>query len=123
MQISGQIRHSDEFKIDAVTQVTERGYSVKEVAARLGISTKSLYTWMINFSQPQRVTDQEAQVRRLQKELARVPEERDILKKRRRTSRRMQGEVRLHRGQSGSFQNAAHVPNAGCPSQRFLCMA
>lgn len=81
MQMSGQIRYSDEFKIDAVAQVTERGYSVKEVAERLGISTKSLYTWMAKFSKPQRLTDQEAEVRRLKKELVRVTEERDILKK------------------------------------------
>ena len=79
--MSGQIRYSDEFKVDAVAQVTERGYSVKEVAERLGISTKSLYTWISKFSKPQRVTDQEAEVRRLKKELARVTEERDILKK------------------------------------------
>lgn len=79
--MSGQIRYSDEFKIDAVAQVTERGYSVKEVAERLWISTKSLYTWMTQFSKPQRQTDQEAEVRRLKKELARVTEERDILKK------------------------------------------
>ena len=78
--MSGQIRYSDEFKIDAVAQVTERGYSVKEVAERLGVSTKSLYTWMAQFSKPQRQTDQEAEVRRLKKELARVTEERDILK-------------------------------------------
>lgn len=100
--MSGQIRYSDEFKIDAVAQVTERGYSVKEAAERLGIGTKSLYTWMAKFSKPQRVSDQEAEVRRLKKELARVTEERDILKKRRRTSRRMQDEVRLHCRQSGS---------------------
>ena len=81
MHMSGQIRYSNEFKIDAVAQVTERGYSVKEVAERLGISTKSLYTWMAEFSKPQRQTDQEAEVRRLKKELARVTEERDILKK------------------------------------------
>lgn len=80
--MSGQIRYSDEFKIDAVAQVTERGYPVKEVAERLGISTKSLYTWMAKFSKPQRQTDQEAEVRRLKKELARVTEERDILKNR-----------------------------------------
>ena len=52
--MSGQIRYSDEFKIDAVAQVTERGYSVKEVAERLGVSTKSLYTWMAQCSKPQR---------------------------------------------------------------------
>lgn len=79
--MSGQIRYSDEFKIDAVAQVTERGYSVKDVSERLGNSTKSMYTWMAQFPKPQRVSDQEAEVRRLKKELARVTEERDILKK------------------------------------------
>ena len=53
-------------------------YSVKQVAERLGISTKSLYTWMAQFSKPQRVRDQEAEVRRLKKKLARVTEERGI---------------------------------------------
>ena len=107
--MSGQIRYSDEFKIDAVAQVTERGYSVKEVAERLGINTKSLYTWMTQFSKPQRVTDQEAEVRRLKKELARVTEERDIPKsgssldaplvrapKTTRTLPEMQSEVRVY---------------------------
>lgn len=79
--MSGQIRYSDEYEIDAVAQVTERGHPVKEVAERLGISPKSLYTWMAKFSKPQRQTDQEAEVRRLKKELARVTEERDILRK------------------------------------------
>ena len=58
--MSGQIRYSDEFKVDAVAQVTERGYSVKGVSERLEISTKSLYVWMTQFSKPQRQTDQEA---------------------------------------------------------------
>lgn len=79
--MSGRIRYSDEFKIDAVSQITERGYSVKDVAARLGVTTKSLYTWMAQFSKPQKQTDHEAELRQLRKELARVTEERDILKK------------------------------------------
>ncbi len=36
-------RYTDEFKIEAVKQVTERGHSVAEVAQRLGIATQSLY--------------------------------------------------------------------------------
>ena len=36
-------RYTDEFKVEAVKQVVERGCSVQEVAERLGISTKSLY--------------------------------------------------------------------------------
>ena len=79
------IRFTDEFKRDAVAQVVDRGYSVAEVSGRLGISTKSLYTWRGQFSQPRKqineITEQAAEIRRLKKELARVSEERDILKK------------------------------------------
>jgi|TARA_R110001632_G_scaffold153168_2_gene270954 transposase len=34
-------RYTDEFKIEAVKQVTERGYKIVEVAERLGVSYKS----------------------------------------------------------------------------------
>jgi transposase len=79
------IRFTDEFKRDAVAQVVERGYAVSEVAERLGISTKSLYTWKAQFSKPlhvrAEVLDQAAEIKRLKRELARVTEERTILKK------------------------------------------
>jgi len=39
-------RYPEEFKIEAVKQVTEKGHSVAEVAARLGTTTHSLYTWI-----------------------------------------------------------------------------
>ena len=39
-------RYPDEFKIEAVKQVTERGYSVAEVSSRLGTTTHSLYAWI-----------------------------------------------------------------------------
>ena len=35
-------RYTEEFKIEAVKQVTDRGYKVPEVAKRLGVTTKSL---------------------------------------------------------------------------------
>ena len=79
------IRFTDEFKQDAVAQVVERGYAVSEVAERLGISTKSLYKWKAQSSKPPRVrsevADQAAEIKRLKRELARVTEERTILKK------------------------------------------
>lgn len=78
-------RFSDAFKKDAVMQVVDRGYAVKEVAARLGISTKSLYTWKAEFSKPDKArrddTALSAELRRVKSELARVTEERNILKK------------------------------------------
>ena len=78
-------RYTDEFKVEAVKQVTERGFSVSEVAQRLGVTTHSLYAWKAKFGGPdvvQRVTqDQSAEIRRLQAQVKRLTEERDILKK------------------------------------------
>jgi len=77
-------RYTDEYKIDAVKQVTERGHSVAEVAQRLGITTHSLYAWNLKFGRPdvarQAELDQSAEVRRLKAELKRMTEERDILR-------------------------------------------
>ena len=39
------MRYPDEFKSEAVRQITERGHSVADVAKNLGVSTKSLYKW------------------------------------------------------------------------------
>ena len=66
-------------------QVTDRGYSVLDVAERLGVTTKSLYDWIKrygnNAEQYQSVKQQEDEIRRLKADLRRVTEERDILKK------------------------------------------
>ena len=42
--------YTQEFKEAAVKQITERGYSVAEVAERLDISTKTLYHWRSQLS-------------------------------------------------------------------------
>ena len=80
----GTSNYSDEFKRDAVQQITLRGYPVREVSRRLGVSSHSLYTWLRLFAEPAPKLgsiDHEAENRRLKRELARVTEERDILKK------------------------------------------
>jgi transposase len=78
-------RYPEEFKVEAVKQITERGYSVTDVAQRLGVTTHSLYAWLKKYGRGQRhavqVDDQQAEIRRLRAELKRVTEERDILKK------------------------------------------
>ena len=80
----GHPRFTEDFKTDAVKQITERGHSVADVSQRLGVSTHSLYAW-IKRQAGSPVTavkdDQSAEIRRLKQELARVTEERDILKK------------------------------------------
>ena len=40
----GTPRFTPEFKEEAVKQVTDRGYSVSDVAARIGVSAHSLYS-------------------------------------------------------------------------------
>jgi len=45
-------RYSDEFKQETVNQVTVHGYAVVDVATRLGISDKTLYSWIKIFSKP-----------------------------------------------------------------------
>ncbi|WP_152486783.1 IS3 family transposase [Halopseudomonas pelagia] len=78
-------RYTEEFKIEAVKQVADRGHSVAEVAARLGVSAHSLYQWLKRYDKPpaqrQQDDDLQAENRRLKAELKRVSEERDILKK------------------------------------------
>ena len=78
-------RYTEEFKIEAVKQVNDRGYSIAEVAKRLGITTKSLYTWVARYGdktpQQKQRDDEQAEIAKLKSELRRVTEERDILKK------------------------------------------
>src|SRR6056297_963292 len=121
----GTSNYSDEFERDAVHQITVRGYPVGEVSRRLGVSPYSLYKWLKLFGEltQKAVVDHEAENRRLKRELARVTEERDILKKQRRTSRASPNEVRLHPGASRRVWRPGHVPGASGPFQRLLCMA
>ncbi|EBM0785822.1 IS3 family transposase [Salmonella enterica] len=78
-------RYPEEFKIEAVKQVVDRGYSVASVATRLDITTHSLYAWIKKYgpdsSTNKEESDAQAEIRRLQKELKRVTDERDIFKK------------------------------------------
>ncbi len=78
----GKDNFTEDFKRDAVRQITERGYRVADVSERLGVSAHSLYAWRKKYaSKPSNSGDQSDEIRQLKRELARVTEERDILKK------------------------------------------
>ena len=84
----GSPRYTDEFKAEAVGQIVDRGYSVKEVSERIGVSTHSLYKWLKedprnpkSSSSEKKNHELETEVARLKSELRRVQEERDILRK------------------------------------------
>ncbi|SEK05309.1 transposase [Sphingobium sp. AP50] len=77
----GKPNFSDEFKRDAVAQIIERGYPVAEVSERLGVSQHSLYAWKRQLAKVvSGDASKDAEIRQLKRELARVTEERDILK-------------------------------------------
>lgn len=83
----GRQRYTPEFKNEAVRQVTGRGHPVTEVAARLGVSSHSLYKWVRDVRPSKdeersgELLESKKEVLKLRAELRRVEEERDILKK------------------------------------------
>jgi len=82
-------RFSPEFKVEAVRMVVDQGHLVSEVAERLGIHRNLLHTWKgkyesegaQSFTGEGRMQADDQELRDLRRELARVRQERDILKK------------------------------------------
>ena len=78
-------RYTEEFRVEAVKQVLERGHSAREVSERLGLSPDTLFRWLRVARKPKVQLEQERsqndELQRLKAELKRVTEERDILKK------------------------------------------
>ena len=76
-------RYGDELKAEAVQMLLD-GHSAESVVSRLGLSGCSvLYRWKANLvsASGPAATALEARVQELEKELRRVEQERDILKK------------------------------------------
>lgn len=82
-----KIIYSEEFRIEAVKQVTKNGYSVQDTAQRLGMHPTSLSNWIKRLASPDAIKkhslqdESQVEIKKLQKELKRMTEERDILKK------------------------------------------
>jgi transposase len=78
-----------EFKLTAVQLVTEKGMPVGKVARDLDIHPNLLHLWRRNFLKEGdkaftgkgRIKPENAELRKLRKELEKVREQRDILKK------------------------------------------
>jgi transposase len=81
--------YSREFKIEAVGLITEKGYSIAEASRNLGIDYSVLRRWKNQFADDSqnafpgkgRLKAPDEELRKLKRELERVTEERDILKK------------------------------------------
>ena len=80
-------KYSLEFREEAVRQVLDRGYAVKDVAKNVGVAPANLYRWLKQTKPtPEKRRDDELleakrNVLNLTAQLRRAEEERDILKK------------------------------------------
>lgn len=82
-------QYTREFKLEAVKMVVEQARTVTDVADGLGIARGLLQTWKKKFVEDGAVAfpghgslkPEDEEIRALRKELARVRQERDILKK------------------------------------------
>jgi len=82
-------KYDKEFKLNAVRLITTSGQRITEIARDLGIDPNMLHRWRNEFKGEGtdafpgkgKLTPQDEQLRRLERELRNVTEERDILKK------------------------------------------
>lgn len=81
--------YSKDFKLDAISLVIDQGYTCAEAARSLDISNKTLNRW-VNESKQQgdnafrgkgKLTEEQAELRKLREEVKRLKMEKEILKK------------------------------------------
>jgi len=81
--------YNREFKLEAIGLITKKGYSIAEASRNLGIEYSVLRRWKNQFAEDPKnafpgkgkLKAPDEELRRLKRELDRVKEERDILKK------------------------------------------
>jgi len=79
--------YTSEFKESAVKLAIETDQPISQTARELGVNVNTLHTWISQYSKPVKATANRSdehiydEVKRLKKELAKVTQERDLLKK------------------------------------------
>ncbi|CAD6882348.1 hypothetical protein [Methylomonas albis] len=135
--------YSAEFRASAVKLANESDKSISQVAQDLGINVNTLHTWIGKFSQPKdsnktvRTNEHlHDELKRFKKEMARLTEELELLKKAaayfakaQRSTARMQEvgqlrsgcrEVRLDKTAFRGIYGGCHVPAYECIPKRLL---
>jgi transposase len=136
-------RFSKEFKLAAIGLLKQGQRSATQIALELGIRRNQLYKWAAEleekagdaqavFNGPGRkAISQQSEIERLRREVARLTEERDILKKAAASrlgralhaSRKSCREVRVCASTQGYTWDCGALPKPWCLSKRLLRMA
>jgi transposase len=132
MNRAPKANYTKEFREEAVKLVLGDGLSQLEAARRLSLSNKTLGNWvraaqkgeLTGIGKQQKpVTELEAELERVKRELAVVTMERDVLKKRRSISRRSRGEIRPDRSDATGLSGHAVVRGLRGRGKRLLRLA
>lgn len=76
--------YSEEYKIDVIRMIEERQSDIKEIAKDMGVRRDLLYAWRRKYGKTKKESPEVKnllEIKKLQKRLSEVEEERDILKK------------------------------------------
>jgi len=81
--------YSKEFKLDAISLVTEQSYSQAEAARSLGLNAKLISRWIQEYNKEEgqafrgkgKLTDEQLEIKQLREAVRRLTMEKEILKK------------------------------------------
>ncbi len=87
--MSTRKKYTKEFKVDSISLVLEQGYSSEEAARSLGLNVSILRRWIkehkdqneLAFKGNGKLSEEQAEIRRLREENKRLKMEKEILKK------------------------------------------
>ncbi|APF02503.1 Transposase [Legionella pneumophila] len=87
--MSTRRKYTKEFKLDAISLVTEQGYTCREAARSLGINSNILSRWIREAAENNenafrgngKLTEEQLEIRQLREEVRRLTMEKEILKK------------------------------------------
>jgi len=82
-------KYSKEFKLDAISLVTEQNYSQAEAARSLGINAKLISRWIQEYNKEEgqafrgqgKLSDEQLEIKQLREAVKRLTMEKEILKK------------------------------------------
>ncbi|BBI67829.1 hypothetical protein PKHYL_20200 [Psychrobacter sp. KH172YL61] len=111
--------YSDEFKAEAVKKIADNNGNVSATAKQLGIAMQTLSNWQNKANQGKLIGTEQydpdlmsalQEIKQLKRQLKVAEEEREILKRRRRTSRETVSQVRLYQRQPVPLSHHHYVP-------------
>jgi transposase len=122
-------KFNPEFKAEAVRLARVGDRSIAQIATDLDLTESALRNWVqqadldagqVPANPDSMSTTEKAELAELRREVKKLRQERDILKRRPLTSPRRANEIRVHPGAGSGLLRSDHVPGARCLAKRLL---